>query len=128
MASCPNSGGTWTLPRLVGEARARALMMLAEPIGADEAEDWGMIHRSVEDNRLMGVAREIAARLARGPTHAYGLMKRAFLAAAFNSLDAQLDLERDLQRAAGAADEYLEGVLAFMEKRPADFRGKGRGR
>lgn len=124
----PDSGGTWTLPRLVGEARARALMMLAEPIGADEAESWGLIYRAVDDDRLIGVAGEIAARLAAGPTRALGLMKRAFLAASANGFDAQLDLERDLQREAGAADEYLEGVRAFMEKRPADFRGKGGGR
>ena len=74
----PDSGGTWSLPRLVGEARARALMMLADPIGAEQAEAWGMIWRAVDDDQLMGVAREIAMRLAAGPTHAYGLMKRAF--------------------------------------------------
>ena len=121
----PDSGGTWVLPRLVGEARARALMMLADPIGAEQAEAWGMIWRAVDDDELMGVAREIAIRLAAGPTHAFGLMKRAFLAASSNSLDAQLDLERDLQREAGAADEYVEGVRAFLEKRPAHFRVSG---
>jgi 2-(1,2-epoxy-1,2-dihydrophenyl)acetyl-CoA isomerase len=117
----PDSGGTWALPRLVGEARARALMMLADPIGAEQAEAWGMIWCAVDDDQLIGAAREIAMRLAAGPTHAYGLMKRAFLASSSNSLDAQLDLERDLQRAAGAADEYVEGVQAFLEKRPANF-------
>jgi 2-(1,2-epoxy-1,2-dihydrophenyl)acetyl-CoA isomerase len=120
----PDAGGTWTLPRLVGEARARALMMLADPIGAEQAEAWGMIWRAVNDDQLMGVAREVAMRLASGPTHAYGLMKRAFLASSANSLDAQLDLERDLQREAGAGDEYIEGVRAFLEKRAADFRRK----
>jgi 2-(1,2-epoxy-1,2-dihydrophenyl)acetyl-CoA isomerase len=70
----------------------------------------------------MGVAHEIAGRLAAGPIHALGLMKRAFAASSANSLDAQLDLERDLQRQAGLADEYAEGVRAFFEKRPADFR------
>jgi 2-(1,2-epoxy-1,2-dihydrophenyl)acetyl-CoA isomerase len=118
----PDSGGTWFLPRLVGEARARALMMLAEPIGAQQAEAWGMIYRAVDDGELMGVAHEIACRLAAGPTHALGLMKRAFAASSANSLEAQLDLERDLQRQAGTADEYAEGVRAFFEKRPADFR------
>ena len=88
----PDAGGTWFLPRLVGEARARALMMLAEPIGAEQAEAWGMIWRAVDDDELMGAAREIAARLAAGPMHAYGLMKRAFAASAVNGLDAQLDL------------------------------------
>jgi 2-(1,2-epoxy-1,2-dihydrophenyl)acetyl-CoA isomerase len=118
----PDSGGTWFLPRLVGEARARALMMLADPISAEQAEAWGMIYRAVDDDQLPGVTREVAARLAAGPTHALGLIKRALAASAANTLDAQLDLERDLQRQAGAADEYIEGVRAFLEKRPADFR------
>ena len=118
----PDSGGTLILPRLVGEARARALMMLADPIGAEQAAAWGMIYRAVDDEDLMGEARTIAERLAAGPTHAYGLIKRALAASASASLDAQLDLERDLQREAGARDEYLEGVRAFLEKRPADFR------
>ncbi len=123
----PDGGGTWVLPRLVGDARARALMMLADPIGAEKAEDWGMIYRAVADDLLMGEARAIAERFAAGPTHAYGLMKRAFLASPANTLDAQLDLERDLQREAGQADEYVEGVQAFLEKRPANFRAKKAG-
>jgi 2-(1,2-epoxy-1,2-dihydrophenyl)acetyl-CoA isomerase len=118
----PDAGGTWILPRLVGDARARALMMLADPIDAEEAAAWGMIYRAVDDDQLMGVAREIAGRLAAGPAHAYGLMKRAFAASSVNSLDAQLDLERDLQREAGSRDEFVEGVRAFLEKRPANFR------
>jgi 2-(1,2-epoxy-1,2-dihydrophenyl)acetyl-CoA isomerase len=118
----PDSGGTWFLPRLVGDARARSLMMLADPIGAEQAEAWGMIYRAVDDDQLMGVAREIATRLADGPIHALGLMKRALAASSANSLDAQLDLERDLQREAGAGGEYVEGVRAFLEKRPANFR------
>jgi 2-(1,2-epoxy-1,2-dihydrophenyl)acetyl-CoA isomerase len=118
----PDSGATWILPRLVGEARARALMMLADPIGAEDAAAWGMIYRAVEDQDLMGEARTIAERLAAGPTHTLGLMKRALAASPGASLDAQLDLERDLQRKAGARDEYVEGVRAFLEKRPADFR------
>jgi 2-(1,2-epoxy-1,2-dihydrophenyl)acetyl-CoA isomerase len=123
----PDAGGTWILPRLVGDARARALMMLADPIGAEEAAAWGMIYRAVDDDQLMGVAHEIAERLAAGPTRAYGLMKHAFAASAANSLDAQLDLERDLQREAGATDEFVEGVRAFLEKRPANFRAKKSG-
>jgi len=118
----PDAGGTFILPRLVGEARARALMMLADPIGAEQAAAWGMIYRAVDDEDLMGEARTIAERLAAGPTHTYGLIKRALAASAGASLDAQLDLERDFQREAGARDEYVEGVRAFLEKRPADFR------
>jgi 2-(1,2-epoxy-1,2-dihydrophenyl)acetyl-CoA isomerase len=120
----PDSGGTFFLPRLVGDARARALVMLADPIGAEQAEAWGMIYRAVDDSDLMGEAQTLAERLAAGPTHALGLIKRALFASPSNSLDAQLDLERDLQREAGAADEYREGVRAFLEKRPADFTGK----
>ncbi len=123
----PDAGGTWILPRLVGEARARALMMLADPIGAEEAEAWGMIYRAVDDSDLMGEARALAERLAAGPTHALGLIKRALAASPGSSLDAQLDLERDLQREAGGRDEYREGVRAFLEKRPADFIGKRAG-
>src|SRR5208282_2012531 len=123
----PDAGGTWILPRLVGEARARALMMLADPIGAEEAEAWGMIYRAVDDSDLMGEARVLAERLAAGPTHALGLIKRALVASPGSSLDAQLDLERDLQREAGGRDEYREGVRAFLEKRPADFLGKRAG-
>ena len=120
----PDAGGTWILPRLIGDARARALMMLADPIDAEQAAAWGLIYRAVDDDQLMGVAQEIAERFAAGPTRAYGLMKRAFLASSVNSLDAQLDLERDLQREAGKGDDFLEGVKAFLEKRPPNFRGR----
>ena len=120
----PDAGGTFVLPRLIGEARARALMMLAEPIGAEQAQAVGMIYRAVDDQDLMGEAHTIAERLAAGPTHALGLIKRALAASPGNNLDAQLDLERDLQREAGAGDEYMEGVRAFLDKRPADFRRK----
>jgi len=120
----PDAGGTFVLPRLVGDARARALMMLAEPIGAERAEAIGMIYRVVDDQDLMGEAHTIAERLAAGSTHALGLMKRALAASPTNTLDAQLDLERDLQREAGKSDDYLEGVRAFLDKRPVNFQRK----
>jgi 2-(1,2-epoxy-1,2-dihydrophenyl)acetyl-CoA isomerase len=120
----PDAGGTFVLPRLVGDARARALMMLAEPIGAEQAEAAGMIYRAVDDEDLMGEARTIAERLAAAATRALGLTKRALAASPTNSLDAQLDLERDLQREAGREDEYVEGVRAFLDKRPANFSRK----
>ena len=97
----PDAGGTFVLPRLIGDARARALMMLAEPIAAEQAQAIGMIYRAVDDEDLMGEAHTVAERLAAGSTHALGLMKRALAASPTNTLDAQLDLERDLQREAG---------------------------
>ena len=120
----PDAGGTFVLPRLIGDARARALMMLAEPIGAEQAQAIGMIYRAVDDQDLMGEAHTVAERLAAGSTHALGLMKRALAASPTNTLDAQLDLERDLQREAGAGDDYMEGVRAFLDKRPANFQRK----
>jgi 2-(1,2-epoxy-1,2-dihydrophenyl)acetyl-CoA isomerase len=120
----PDAGGTFVLPRLIGDARARALMMLAEPIGAEHAEAIGMIYRAVDDEDLMGEAHTVADRLAAGSTLALGLMKRALAASPTNGLDAQLDLERDLQREAGAGDDYMEGVRAFLGKRPANFGRK----
>ena len=120
----PDAGGTFVLPRLIGEARARALMMLAEPIGAERAEAIGMIYRAVDDQDLMGEAHTVAERLAAGSTHALSLIKRALAASPANNLDAQLDLERDLQREAGASDDYTEGVRAFLDKRPVRLPAK----
>ena len=120
----PDAGGTFVLPRIIGDARARALMMLAEPIAAEQAQAIGMIYRAVNDEDLMGEAHTVAERLAAGSTRALGLMKRALAASPTNGLDAQLDLERDLQREAGAGDDYMEGVRAFLGKRPANFGRK----
>jgi 2-(1,2-epoxy-1,2-dihydrophenyl)acetyl-CoA isomerase len=119
----PDTGGSWVLPRLVGEARARALLLLGEKVGAEEAAQWGMIWRVVDDAALMEEAGGLARRLARAPTRTLGLIKRALLASGPNSLDAQLDLERDLQREAGAGEDYREGVAAFLEKREPQFSG-----
>ncbi|UPG73639.1 2-(1,2-epoxy-1,2-dihydrophenyl)acetyl-CoA isomerase PaaG [Roseomonas gilardii subsp. gilardii] len=120
----PDSGGTHTLPRLVGEARARALMLLAEPVEARQAEAWGMIWRALPDEALMPEAEALAARLATQPTQGLALVKRALNASATNTLDDQLDLERDLQRQAGRTPDYAEGVRAFLEKRPPRFTGR----
>ncbi len=120
----PDSGGTWTLRRLVGEQRAKGLAMLAEPLDADRAEAWGLIWKAVDDEKLMTEARARAARLATQPTFGLGLTKEAIHAAADNDLDAQLDLERDLQRRAGRSDDYREGVTAFLEKRAPRFIGR----
>jgi 2-(1,2-epoxy-1,2-dihydrophenyl)acetyl-CoA isomerase len=120
----PDSGGTWLLPRLVGSARAMGLALLAEQLSAEDAERWGLIWKALDDDRLGAEARALAARLANGPTKGYGLLKRAMYASPTNSLDAQLDLERDLQREAGLSEDYREGVRAFKEKREPRFSGK----
>lgn len=120
----PDSGGTYFLPRLVGTARALGLSLLAESIGAEQAEQWGLIWKAVDDASLASEALALARRLASGPTQGYGLLKRAMNASNGNSLDAQLDLERDLQREAGFSEDYREGVRAFKEKREPRFRGK----
>jgi 2-(1,2-epoxy-1,2-dihydrophenyl)acetyl-CoA isomerase len=119
----PDCGGSFFLPRLVGDARARALAMLGEPVSAAQAEAWGMIWKAVDDATLMPQAEELTGRLAAGPTEAYALMKRAFAASASNSLDAQLDLEKELQGAAGRTADYAAGVEAFTAKRRPVFTG-----
>nr|WP_205524177.1 2-(1,2-epoxy-1,2-dihydrophenyl)acetyl-CoA isomerase PaaG [Rhodopseudomonas sp. WA056] len=120
----PDSGGTWFLPRLIGDARARALAMLAEPIGAETAADWGLIWRAVDDDQLRTEAEKLTAHLATQPTQGLALIKQALAAAATNTLDAQLDLERDLQRKAGRTPDYAEGVDAFIAKRAPNFTGR----
>lgn len=120
----PDSGGTWHLPHLVGTARAMALAMLAEKLPAEDAERWGLIWKTVDDDKLMAEATQVARALAAGPTKAFGLIKKAIYVAGHHTLDAQLDLERDLQREAGMSEDYREGVAAFMQKRKPQFKGK----
>lgn len=119
----PDSGGTWKLPRLVGEARARGLALLGDKLSAQQAADWGMIWQCVADDQLLAAVTQLAEHLATQPTQGLALIKRALNASANNSLEQQLDLERDLQRLAGRTDDYREGVTAFIEKRPARFKG-----
>lgn len=120
----PDSAGTFTLPRLVGQARAMGLAMLGDKIKAEQAEQWGMIWKAVEDDALKDEALAMARHLASQPTKGLALIKRAINASWNNSFDEQLDLERDLQTLAGRTDDYREGVAAFMEKRQPNFTGK----
>lgn len=120
----PDLGGTWFLPRLVGDQRARALAMLGVPVPAEEAQRIGLVWQVFDDAALAAESMALAKRLAAGPTRSYAAIKRALDAAATNTLDAQLDLERDLQRELGRSEDFREGVAAFLEKRPARFAGR----
>ncbi|HEX6529935.1 MAG TPA: 2-(1,2-epoxy-1,2-dihydrophenyl)acetyl-CoA isomerase PaaG [Burkholderiales bacterium] len=111
----PDSGGTYFLPRLVGTARAMGMAMLAEPLPAEQAERWGLIWKCVDDAELMPEATALARKLAARSTKGLGLLKRAMYAQ--NSLDAQLDLERDLQRELGFSEDYRKAVAEFMQKK-----------
>jgi len=120
----PDCGGTWFLPNLVGPARARGMVMLAEPLPAERAHEWGLIWNVVDDDKLMEEAHKLAAKLASMPTKSLLMSRRAIAAAASNNLNEQLDLERDLQGMASRTEDHAEGVRAFLEKRPAQFKGR----
>ena len=120
----PDLGGSYFLPRSVGDARARALAMLGSSVPAEQAERMGMIWQTVDDAALMPEATKLARQLAEGPTLSYAAIKQAINAAATNSLDQQLDLERDRQRELGRSADFREGVTAFLAKRPAKFTGR----
>jgi len=120
----PDAGGTWLLPRLVGQAKARGLALLAEPLSADQAEQWGLIWKALPDAMLMAEAEKICAEFAQGPTVAYGLIKRALDAAEDNDLATQLDLEAQSQREAGSTEDYKGAVRAFLAKQKPAFTGK----
>ena len=120
----PDSGGTWILPRLVGMARARGLAMLGPKVSAEQAEAWGMIWQVVDDEALMSTALGLAEQMATQPTRGFAFTKQALAASAANSLDAQLELEKELMRAAGRTHDYQEGVKAFLEKRQPNYKGE----
>jgi len=120
----PDTGGTFFLPRLVGMARATALMMLSDKVTAQEAVTIGMIFRVVEGGKVLEEATALARSLATRPTRGLGLIKRALNASATNGLDEQLALEAQLQAEAGSTADYREGVKAFLDKRAPVFTGR----
>jgi 2-(1,2-epoxy-1,2-dihydrophenyl)acetyl-CoA isomerase len=120
----PDSGGTYWLPRLVGTARAMGLAMLGDKLSAEQAETWGLIWKCVDDAQFAATVDTLIAQLAQAPTKGLAAIKQALYAADGNTLEQQLELERDLQRSLGYSDDYREGVAAFIAKRPPQFNGR----
>jgi len=119
----PDSGGSWHLPRLVGQARALGLALTGEPLMADKAADWGLIWKCVDDDALDAEVDALAARLAGLPPLGLAAIKSIVRTTGTRTLDQELDLQRDEMRRLGFTADYREGVAAFLEKRPATFTG-----
>jgi 2-(1,2-epoxy-1,2-dihydrophenyl)acetyl-CoA isomerase len=120
----PDSGGTWTLPRLVGNARALGLALLGDKLSASDAEALGMIWRCVDDVAFSDTVEALATQLAAAPTRGLARTKQAIYESWGRSLDEQLDVERDLQRELGRTADYAEGVAAFTGRRAPHFTGQ----
>jgi 2-(1,2-epoxy-1,2-dihydrophenyl)acetyl-CoA isomerase len=120
----PDTGGTYFLPRLLGTARAMGMAMLGDRISAEQAAQWGLIWQCVDDAELPAVTEKLLLQLAQAPTRGLARTKQALYASPANTLEAQLDLERDLMRELGASEDYREGVAAFLAKRPPRFTGR----
>ena len=119
----PDGGSTWMLPRLIGLARARELSLLAEKLPAETALQWGLINRVVDDAVLMTEAMTLAQRLAEGPA-SLALVRRLYWDSPHNTFEQQIDQERMAQQRSGRTEDFVEGVSAFAQKRPAKFKGK----
>ena len=120
----PDSGGTWVLPRLVGQARALGLALTGEPLPAEKAAAWGLIWKAVEDEQLDAEVDAVAAKLAALPPLGLAAIKNIIRTSGSRTLDEELDLQRDEMRRLGFTNDYREGVAAFLEKRPAKFEGR----
>jgi 2-(1,2-epoxy-1,2-dihydrophenyl)acetyl-CoA isomerase len=120
----PDSGGSWILPRLAGQARALGMALTGQPIGAEQAEAWGLIWKCVDDDKLMDEANALVAKFAAGPTRGLAETKRLIRSTWSRTLDEELDLQRDTMRALGFSEDYKEGVAAFTEKRAPVFKGR----
>ena len=120
----PDSGGSWHLPRLVGQARALGLALTGEPLPADKAADWGLIWQCVDDDALDATVDALAARLAALPPLGLAAIKSLIRTTGSRTLDQELDLQATEMRRLGFTADYREGVAAFLEKRPAEFTGK----
>ena len=119
----PDGGSSWMLPRLVGSAQATRMMMLGEKIFGEEAERIGLIYKCVEDDALESEARALVDKLANGPTVALGLMKQALREGLEKDFTATLAAEAKGQRQAGSTHDAVEGAMAFLQKRKAEFKG-----
>lgn len=120
----PDGGSTWLLARAIGRARATRMMMLGEKIGAEQAEEWGLIYKSVDADKLLGEARALAEKLANGPTLAIKTMKENINLAMDGTLQQVFVNEAEGQRLAGASEDAMEGGMAFLQKRKAEFKGR----